>query len=247
MRCDELPANYFKKRVYKEYEFGNNIVEDLASRQHYLKWLIDKSIPFDKNTKIFELGCGNGILLKYLQSSGYKFCSGVDVSPSQVMASQKQGIVVEQADLIDSLKSKKSKSIDVIIAFDVIEHLSKNELLDLADEVFRVLSENGRWIIHCPNGDSPFFSVVRYGDWTHEQVFTDTSLRQLARVVGFGKVQSFEDKIIVHGAISLIRSLLWKCCKKLIQFIYLIETGNSGNGVYTRNILSVIFKTKTDK
>lgn len=67
---------------------------------------------------------------------------------------------VEEGDLMNTLASLPPDSQDVIVAFDVIEHFTRSELLAFVDEVRRVLTLGGRWIIHTPNAESPFFGRV---------------------------------------------------------------------------------------
>jgi SAM-dependent methyltransferase len=73
------------------------------------------------------------------------------------------------------LNERPAGSLDAVIAFDVLEHFGRDELIPLVDAVHRVLRPGGRWIIHVPNGESPFFGSIRYGDLTHELAFTRQS------------------------------------------------------------------------
>src|SRR5208337_4817517 len=94
---------------------------------------------------------------------------GMDGSLEQVAAANRLGIDgVREGDLRESLAAMPDASRDAVLAFDVIEHFRKYELLSFVDEVHRVLRPGGRWIIHCANGESPFFGRIRYGDFTHE-------------------------------------------------------------------------------
>jgi predicted SAM-dependent methyltransferase len=72
-----------------------------------------------------------------------------------------------------------SASVDAIIAFDVQEHFTRDEAIQLLDEVFRVLNADGRFIAHSPNAETPLFGRTRYGDLTHEMAYTRTPLTQL--------------------------------------------------------------------
>jgi predicted SAM-dependent methyltransferase len=71
---------------------------------------------------------------------------------------------VDQGDLLETLKAQPDASLDVVVAFDIIEHFMRDELLGFVDEVGRVLRSGGRWIIHTPNAESPFGGRMRYGD-----------------------------------------------------------------------------------
>jgi SAM-dependent methyltransferase len=235
----------YRERIYAEYRQQSSSREaDLKSRAPYLRSVIRNCFPADRDSQVLDLGCGDGALLYFLQEAGYTRCRGVDISPTQAAAARQSGIRIEQGDLIQTLFSTTAESLDVVVTLDVIEHFTKSELLDFADEIYRVLKTGGRWVIHCPNGDSPFFAAVRYGDWTHEQAFTRESLSQLARASGFSSIICYEDRPITHGARSFVRAVLWKALRKFIQIAWIIETGSGGSGIFSRNILAVACKTK---
>ena len=240
---DKSKLYSYRQRVYAEYGDESYPVQvQLESREPYLRWLIKKCFPNDVNCKVLDLGCGNGALLYFLHKSGYINCLGIDISTSQVKSAKELGINVTQDDLIEALAAISNETQDVVVTLDVIEHLTKSDLLLFADEVFRVLKVGGRWVVHCPNGDSPFFAAVRYGDWTHEQAFTATSLGQIAKASGFSSINCYEDKIIPHGGKSLVRSILWRFVRLIYSLLGLIETGSRGSSIHTRNLLSVIIK-----
>lgn len=210
----------------------------------YLLKLIHEHFPTSRDAHILDLGCGAGALLYFAQQCGYRHLSGVDVSSEQVAAAQHLGLQnVTQSDLFTYLASLPSLSYDAIITLDVIEHLTKDELMNLADQVYRILVPAGRWIIHCPNGDSPFVGSIRYGDWTQEQAFTTASLEQLRVAAGFTSIQCFEDAPVPHGLKSMIRNLLWNVVRTGICFVNGIETGAFNlSGVYSRNFLAITYK-----
>jgi SAM-dependent methyltransferase len=134
-------------------------------------------------------------------------------------------------------------SVDVVIAFDVIEHFTRDELLPFVDNVRRVLKPGGRWIIHVPNGESPFGGRMRYWDMTHELAFTRTSLAQLLLASGFAEVRCFEDEPVVHGAKSAVRWLLWKGFRGLLRLYIAAETGDAGRQhIFSQNLLAVARK-----
>jgi len=150
---------------------------------------------------------------------------------------------VSQGDVMETLSRQPDGSLDCVVAFDLIEHFTKNELIGLVDEVCRVLRPGGRWIIHTPNGESPFGMRIRYGDITHELAFTRTSLAQLLLSSGFSKVSCFEDQPVVHGIKSAIRWVLWKVFRNLLRLYVAAETGDSGReAIFSHNLICVAFK-----
>lgn len=242
--------NRLRERLYGAYlEAGAASghvfsVSDLERRRSALSSLVSRHFPPDKGTAVLDIGCGHGALLHFAREQGYWNLSGVDVSPQQVALAHSLGIEgVEQADLLASLRQRPAASLDVVVALDVIEHFTKDELLDLTDAVAHVLRPGGRWLIQAPNGESPFCGAIRFGDLTHEQAFTRTSLDQLLRASGFASVRCFETAPVPAGAKGVIRLLGWKLIRALMRLWALAETGDVGReAVFTRNLLAVAIR-----
>jgi cyclopropane fatty-acyl-phospholipid synthase-like methyltransferase len=149
---------------------------------------------------------------------GYSNVRGVDGSPEQVAAARRLGINgVEQGDVMETLAQAPDKALDCVVAFDLIEHFTKDELIGLVDEVRRVLKPGGRWIIHTPNAESPFGSRMLFGDFTHELAFTRTSVSQILLSSGFSKVGCHEDRPVPHGLKSVGRLILWQCIRAILR------------------------------
>ncbi|WP_249157902.1 class I SAM-dependent methyltransferase [Bradyrhizobium jicamae] len=213
---------------------------DLAPRLVIMRDLVRRFFPHDRNAAVLDLGCGNGVLLLAARQAGYLRLEGVDGSAEQVAIAHRLGIAgVEQGDLFGKLAEKEAGSLDVVVTYDVIEHLTKQDLLRLMAEVSRVLKAGGRWIIHAPNAESPFFGRIRYGDFTHEQAFTRQSLAAVLRAGGFARVACFEDAPVVHGTKSAIRLALWKLMRLGLRFFIAVETGETADGIYSQNFLTV--------
>lgn len=193
---------------------------------------------------MLDLGCGSGTLLYFLREAGYANISGVDNSPEQIEQARQLGFAnVRQADAFTFLETASANSYEAVAAFDIIEHLTKAELLHLADEVHRTLAPGGVWIIHAPNAEGFMGSRVRYADLTHEQAFTPASIDQLARVAGFRSSECFEDAPIAHGLKSTARLLIWKTGRGLLRLFFMAETGDTGrNAVFSQNLLALVRK-----
>ncbi|MGQ0663933.1 MAG: class I SAM-dependent methyltransferase [Pseudomonadota bacterium] len=239
----------YRERVYSRYlkaalsPPAPGDLAGLAPRRPLLAKLVADHFPADRAASILDLGCGHGALLHFAAEAGYTDLSGIDASPEQVAAAAGLGIEgVRQGDLFAALRELLDASRDAVVAFDVIEHLAKDELVDLADEVWRVLKPGGRWIVHAPNGASPFGGAVRYGDLTHELAFTPESLAQLVLASGFRSVEFFEDAPVAHGVKSFVRALVWRLIRQLLRFYLVVETGSAQHGVLTQNLLAVAVK-----
>jgi SAM-dependent methyltransferase len=240
----------YRERVYRSYVTSQNqelapySLEGLRPRAAHLKSLIRWYFPTDRSAVIIDLGCGHGALIYFAREAGYRNITGIDRSPQQVDAARRLGIQgVRQGDLVESIWSVPDASVDAVVTFDVIEHLRKDELTAFGDEVLRVLKGGGRWIIHAPNGESPFCSRIRYGDFTHEMAFTRESISQLLLSSGFARVDCYEDGPVAHGAASAVRWLLWKGIRTGLRVWLAVETGDcSREAIFTQNLFAIAKK-----
>lgn len=242
-------AKIFRERIYRHYVAASTVplapdtLDGLASRRPFLADFVARHFPPDRTARILEIGCGHGALLHVAAAAGYTNMSGVDGSPSQVAAAERLGIVgVRQGEGLAALKGEADASHDAVVAFDVLEHLDRDELMAMADETFRVLKPGGRWIVHVPNGMSPFAGAMRWGDLTHELAFTPESLTQLAYAVGFSSLACFEDVPVAHGLKSTVRRFAWLALRQALRACYAIETGSARGAVFTQNLQAVAVK-----
>ncbi|MGJ5206486.1 class I SAM-dependent methyltransferase [Bradyrhizobium sp. HKCCYLR20261] len=249
-RPDQDPNQFMYQRYVSSGGFGPAPAsqEDMAPRMPVMRDLVRRFFPADRDAEILDLGCGNGVLLLAAQREGYRRLQGVDGSAEQVAIAQRLGISgVRQGDLFEALARTADGSLDALVTYDVIEHLTKQDLLRLAQETLRVLKPGGRWIIHAPNAESPFFGRIRYGDFTHELAFTRQSLGALLRAAGFADVVCAEDAPIPHGLKSMIRLALWKLVRSVLRFVIAVETGDMTNGIYSQNLIAMATKSSSNQ
>jgi SAM-dependent methyltransferase len=239
----------YRERIYGDYvkaasaALAPETVAGLASRSPVLTRFIAEHFPADMSAAILDLGCGHGALLYFARQAGYTNVTGIDGSPAQIAAARRLGIEgVKAGEILPTLRAAPAASLDAVIAYDVIEHLTKDELIDVTDEVFRTLKPGGRWIVHAPNGLSPFCGVMAYGDLTHEMAFTPESLTQLFLTCGFKSASFHEDPPAARGVKSLVRALLWRFLSQLYRLALVIETGMTEYRVFTINLIAVAVK-----
>jgi cyclopropane fatty-acyl-phospholipid synthase-like methyltransferase len=230
-------TNIYNK-IYEEYStftekktsFTPGEVAQLGNNhEKYLKgWL-----PVDKNIRILEVGCGNGLFLSFLKSKGYLNLTGVDISSQQVKIAKQMVDNIVEDDAVNYMLNSKEK-FDLIIGLDIIEHINKEKTFDFLDAACKSLTENGRLILQTPNAESPWSGQCMYGDFTHEVFFTPSLLKKLLNRTGFENVEFRETGPVVHGLFSFVRKLIWKVYWCFLAIWNLAEKGDIGSGVYTR-------------
>ena len=237
-------------RIYRRYVSATftvldpKTVDGLRPRAADLCKLIRQHFPPDRGASILDLGCGHGALIHFARASGYLNIQGVDCSPEQVAAARRLGLDgVREGDVLETLRALPDESVDCMVTYDVIEHFTKREVLGLIDEGRRVLRYGGRWIIHAPNGESPFCGRTLYSDFTHEIAFTRQSLPQLLLVSGFNTVECRSDILAVTGFKRFVRWVIWKSIIGMLRLWIAAETGDTArDAIFSQNLLAIAVK-----
>lgn len=231
----------YRERCYKAYGLVMGQIHSYSEEEFEFYLKINKKrygrfLPVDKTSDILDIACGAGAFLYLLKKEGYVNGHGIDFSKDQLDAAKRMGITnAEEADFFDYLPAHPGKY-EMIFANDIIEHLTKDEVLKFLDLIYSALKPGGKAIIGTVNGASLFSARFVYGDFTHEQCFTPASLVQVLRVCSFENVSIYGESPIAHDFKSRIRKTLWEIMKKFIYFYLSIE-GGTGRGLRKQNIV----------
>lgn len=127
-------------------------------------------------SSVLEIGFGNGELLGYLRAHGHEVV-GVEVNGVLVEWAKKSGYNAHQG-LIWDITGWHEK-FDLVVAFDVVEHLGEKELHALFAWVRRYLKNEGKLILRFPEGASPLGLASQHGDFTHVTTLTKQKVEAL--------------------------------------------------------------------
>lgn len=220
----------WKTTFYARYPSMNAqevTAESYSSYGPYGKHIIQKCFPADKAIRILDMGCGFGGFLHVCQRAGYTDATGYDLSAENVMLAHAYGMKqVHQGEIFETLKGIEAGTFDIVLFLDVIEHFDRSEVLTIFQETYRILKKGGQLIVHVPNAEGLFGSRIRYADFTHEQAFTPHSFAQICRFSGFGSIQTFEDKPLIHSLLSFFRNVIWQVGTFPFRLLHAAETGN---------------------
>ena len=196
---------------------------------------------------VLDLGSGTGELCHLAERSGAKSVVGVNLSGDEIEFARKvTGATLVQADVVAYLEESRATSFDRIYAMNILEHLDKDALLKTLQGAFRVLRTGGALVAMVPNATSPFGSMTRYWDITHQNAFTPSSVRQLSRYVGFGDDVWFREcGPVPHGLTSGVRYLLWQAIRLGIRAYLMIELASAKGGIYTADMQVRLVKQAT--
>ena len=190
---------------------------------------------------VIDIGCGQGELVRLLLADGYD-AHGVDVSPEQVQLAHASGLDGVRHDDYRAALAERPSQFAAVTATDLLEHLTKDEVLDTFDRVVQALTPRGVFVARVPNAVSPLGGHIRYGDFTHESSYTERSVRQLAAAAGFRSVAVQACPPVVHGLLSAARVVAWKPVSGLFKIALAAETGQLCGHVVTQNLTFVARK-----
>ncbi len=191
-----------------------------------------------KEANVFDLGCGSGSLLSALSNAGFTNIAGMDLSEEQVNLAHSLGIDrVVKGNGLEYLENCE-KQFDVILGMDIIEHFTKDELVELMQKIRNALKPNGLAIFRTPNLDSPMATVFANGDFTHENYLNASSAQQVLLAVGFSTVEVLPSFMRVTPIWKeWVRSFLYRCMVFRLKLQLFATARSTRNIVFTPNML----------
>lgn len=141
---------------------------------------LDLAAPLD----VLELGFGNGSFAGWARSRGFAY-AGSELSPELRARATDAGFRAYDADFERMFAELGPESLDLVVAFDVLEHMELGELESLLESARRALRPGGCVLARVPSGDSPFGRAIYHGDLTHRCALGSSAVAQLAATHGF--------------------------------------------------------------
>ena len=202
---------------------------------------IFKLLKLKKSSKILEIGFGNGSFLGYAVSQKFNY-DGVESNQNLVdLAIDNNFSAYTSLDKIN-----RETKYDLIILFDVIEHINADAVEEFFKEMNVHLEETGSIFLRFPNGSSPLGLGNQHGDVTHCNIVTLPKLNywcynsDLKVIFYRGDIRPF---IFRHNILKmpsrLIRLFLHTLTEKFIRSI-----SSQSKGVLSSNLEVVIKKIK---
>lgn len=147
-----------------------------------LEW-ISRYINISGKLKVLDIGSGAGWYSMYLASKG---CDVVAIDKNPLFQ-EKENLKIIRADL-ESKIDLPDETFDCILAWDIIEHLEKEE--QIIKEIFRLLKKGGRLLMSVPNADDSmiadkYLTYCHFKDKTHKREYTDEEVKRKFAQVGF--------------------------------------------------------------
>lgn len=209
----EVDRKLYESENFSSYAFLHRGIYRLRKvHEEFIKSLGD--LEKYRNKKILDIGCGEGSLLKYLESLGLDVY-GIDIDSKSIDAAKKYNSLknvynMSVEEFVD-YALKNGLRFDIITFFDVIEH--NPNLLAFLDSVKKLLNKGGIIVGTVPNRDR-FLAFLREFDSLdfpphHFHWFSKKSIQNMFIRLGFEtKVYSIGVKFseALQGAKYLLHS-----------------------------------------
>jgi SAM-dependent methyltransferase len=219
MKGDELFRTY-AQTAFRTMHEGRDF--DLTARG-YGEWFHD-CLPGDRSAPMLDIGCGNGVFLRFLELSGYHKIEGIEVSESQVLdARTRLRCPVHLADAETWIASHPAAYARIFVN-DVLEHIPEDRVLAFLQTIARGLAAGGAVVISAPQAAGLTSIHARYVDFTHRRLFTEYSLQQVLLMAGFTQVRFLGQRLPwKYTPRHLAYRFLRACYVQALRLAYAIE------------------------
>lgn len=209
--------NFFQINVFEKIHFNKEFKEIELKDKHLL-----------------DIGFGEGKLLAWAKAKG-AYVHGVEIQKNSIKAAKKNNIPAWS-----NVKEIKNTEFDIICLFDVLEHLSINEIKLLFSEIHKIANEEAIILVRFPNAQCAASLVYQYGDATHISTLSKPILEQIIPEAQF-KISQYKASAIMS---KTILKLLFSYVQTIFQKIYSVThrlAWGTGNVIQSPNI-TIIFK-----
>lgn len=216
---------------------------DRAAALYYAAELRRAGLNPDARLRVLEIGFGNGTFAGWARSRGYDY-TGTELIPALLERGARAGFRVVDGDIDRMLAELGSEGIDLVVAFDVIEHMELDAVGGLLDAIRTVLRPGGRFVARVPSGDSPFGRAAFHGDLTHRFAPGSSAVRQLAARHGFDVLEIGAPCLPVRGlgVRRALRRASVRIAQRLIGRVIDMAFHHNARLVMTSNLVFVLAK-----
>lgn len=219
----------------------DNFGELTTLMKHYYDAEIGKTRAFsEKPLRVLEIGFGNGSFLTYCRNRGWDIVA-TEVNSDLVELARESNF---KAICIDNLTAFEDNAFDMVVAFDVLEHISQNHILNFLREAQRILKNDGIFVARCPNGDSPFSLWNQNGDITHVSFIGSYKVRYFASELGAKIVYlgGEAQPLITGSSLLTIYRMFAVPIRKLINLLINLLFFPKANIAFCSSSLVMIFR-----
>lgn len=172
---------------------------EIKKRLNVYVFALNEIFPRDYQIKGLDLGCGRGEWLEIARENNYSI-EGLDSDSSMVNYCQNLGLNAKNEDVVKFVKKMNDDQFDLITAFHLVEHLSLEDLKTLFENSYRILKDNGVFIVEFPNISNIFVGSNSFWiDPTHLRPLNSEIVEFVAQFYGFENVEVVKMHSIIPG------------------------------------------------
>lgn len=230
---------YIGWKDWQPADFGRFGPEDAL---YYAQELHASGITSVLGLRVGELGYGNGAFAGWVRKAGGHWVGREAIPELQQRAAQ-AGFEVIASDA-DFSNACGPGTLDLMVAFDVIEHLELDPIRTFLSDTNDALRPGGLLLVRVPSGDSPFSGAVYRGDLTHCMLLGSGAVRQLAMEAGLEACQIRSPVLPVWGLgpVRATRRMAVRLAQTLVfSFVRHVLMGN-GTAVVSPDMIVVLRK-----
>ncbi len=179
-----IPSQNFNTGKYWNNKFKS--LESLEEQDEMTREKIKKIASFiPNNIRLLDLGIGQGYLEQFLKKSRRKIkLYGIDISPVSIKRMQKmfKGRFITD-NILKIEKHYQKNYFDVIVAIEVIEHISPKEIFYLYRKIYSLLKPKGLLIISTPLNEG--LSSMNENPSAHVREYTIPILKKELEIENF--------------------------------------------------------------
>lgn len=155
-----------------------------------------------------DLGCGRGEWLELLAEWDVQ-ARGVDLDPRMIASCHELKLDAAPCDALQALRNAADASLDIVSAFQLVEHLPFDVVRELVAESLRVLRPGGLLILETPNPENVVVGASRfYLDPTHLRPLPPELLSFVVEFAGFSRQKTLRLQESLDAQAALSPSLL---------------------------------------
>jgi hypothetical protein len=129
---------------------------------------------------------------------------------------------------------------------DIIEHFTKDELVELLQLIQSKLKSGGLAIFRTPNMDAPVASAFALGDFTHESYLNASSAQQVMLSCGFQQVKVLGSTMRVKGLFKeIVRRVVFDFTSIFWKLQLFATARSTRNILFTPNLIIVGTKSQS--
>jgi 2-polyprenyl-3-methyl-5-hydroxy-6-metoxy-1,4-benzoquinol methylase len=210
--ADDVTDAYSHWKHWKSEQF----LQFRREKAEYFDWHVSRATG--KQTRalnILEVGFGNGEFLGWARAKGHEI-TGVELNGHLVHLATKTGFKA----YTDVADIGAGTQFDLVVAFDVLEHIPAIHIQEFLTTLKRLLRHQGTMLFRFPNAESPLGCFYQHGDITHVNALGVSKILQLCELTGLSLLHNGDSLPLMSMPLRRMpRALMAALIRLVLQFV----------------------------